>query len=103
MNIIKYSNLKGMNIETRGGTHLGILHDLELDKNSLHCVNILVAPSGLIKKIIGSDLIISSEDIIEVTDDKIIVSDNVAKETGSKVIVEDLSSNPSAQVVNSDN
>ena len=103
MKTIQFSKLKGANVKTRSGVVLGNLHDVELDENSLRCINILVTPSSIVKKIIGSELIISVNDIIEIVDNNIIVSDMVSKDKGSKLIIEELSGNTSAQALNSQN
>jgi len=103
MKIIRFSKLKGRNVETKSGNDLGVLRDIELDEYFLHCKNILVSPTGLVKKIINEDLIIPIEDIIEINDNKIIVSDSIVKEKGSKVIIEKMSKTPSIQALNSEN
>lgn len=66
-------------VETKSGTPLGRVSGFEFDPGTQMLVRYRVRPKGLSSRILKSPLLISREQVVEVTDRKMVVDDNVEK------------------------
>lgn len=65
-------DLVGRLVVTQDGIKLGTLKDVAIDGDSGRIVHLVVKPSGLLG---GPQLLIASEELVEIQDDVIVVKD----------------------------
>jgi len=74
---ISHQQLINLPVVTQSGHDLGSVKSFNVDIDSQSILEYQIKPSGLVKKLINEDLIISRGQIISITQDKIIIDDNV--------------------------
>lgn len=87
--IATFLKLRGTPIVTRSGELIGHLKDLQLDLDNLKIVSLVAKPSGLVKNLMLSELVIGYEQVIQVSDKQIMVEDAVSKDRGRAVLAGD--------------
>ena len=78
--LISSKQLIGIKVETRSGQHLGQVRDFEVDTEALAIQKFYVRPSGIVKGLVGGDLIINKNSILSINEEKIIVEDLTGEE-----------------------
>jgi len=73
--IINYKKLKSLQVETKSGMKIGKIHDVEIDIDTNGIVKYLIT-EGLFT----TDLIVSPEQVISITEKKVVVEDNISSE-----------------------
>ncbi|MBU1179677.1 PRC-barrel domain-containing protein [Patescibacteria group bacterium] len=88
--LISSKNLIGLKVETKSGQQLGHVRDFDVDSETLEIKKLYVRPSGIVRGLVGGDLIIGKDSIISINEEKIIVEDleekELAKEKAAKKI-----------------
>ena len=88
--LISSKNLIGLKVETKSGWQLGHVRDFDVDSETLEIKKLYVRPSGIVKGLVGGDLVISKNSIISINEEKIIVEDlaegELAREKATKKI-----------------
>jgi uncharacterized protein YrrD len=75
--LMDFKTLRDLPVETETGLMLGHVHDIIVETNSLVIKQIAVNHHKLI--MLDDDILISTEQIISVTEQKIVVADNIKK------------------------
>lgn len=73
---VNSKQLSGVSVFTRAGRLLGKLASLDFDADTGHLVALRVS-TGLVKGLLSNELIISWNEVVEITEEKIIVADAV--------------------------
>jgi sporulation protein YlmC with PRC-barrel domain len=87
--LINRNQLIDLRVVTKNGQVLGKVKDIVIDTDNLSIKQIVVSKAKILDKILTKELVIASDQIIEITDKNIIVSDNTvnvvegAKQTAS--------------------
>ena len=77
---LSQDQLIGLKVITKSGQIIGKLKDFEFDTDNFKIARYIVSSSDLVKKITSQDLIINSNQIIEINGKAIIVDDNTLTE-----------------------
>jgi sporulation protein YlmC with PRC-barrel domain len=67
-------------VHTKSGTHLGKVAGFDFDVETHGILRYRVKPKGLAAGVLKQPLLISREQVLEISADKMIVDDNVEKE-----------------------
>ena len=86
--ILTNDQLIGLKVVTKSGQVLGKIKDFEFDSDNFKIVKYIVSSSDLVKKITAQNLIITFDQVIEITVKKMIVDDNITRivETAKQIV-----------------
>ncbi|MBT3412635.1 MAG: hypothetical protein HOJ15_01390 [Candidatus Jacksonbacteria bacterium] len=77
---LKEENILGLPVFTKSRDHLGKVHRVVFEMDSLDVASIEVKPANLIKALIEDDLIISNEQIVSISEKEVVVEDSIVAE-----------------------
>lgn len=86
--MLSLQKLIGTKVETKLGRDVGRLKDFAIDQDTLQIRTLIISPSGLVKKLIASDLLIASSAVISVSEKLIIVDEASVSEKGTRLAAE---------------
>ena len=78
--IIPWEKLNNLPVETRSGQGIGRVYGLDVETESSLVKNYRVKSKGIIKGFLASELLISRDEVISISEDKMIVDDAVIAE-----------------------
>lgn len=77
--------LSGVSVQTASGTSIGAVSDVGIDTDTGRVQKVSVRSGGLVKGLMGDELMVDWSQIIEIREDVVVVDDALAKEANKSL------------------